>query len=88
MKEMSASEASRNFSAVLDAVEDGETVIVTRAGRRVALISSAPVASGTEFNAVVARWHGTSALDDAFAAHIARARSAASVDEDTDSWTG
>ncbi|MBV9721106.1 MAG: type II toxin-antitoxin system prevent-host-death family antitoxin, partial [Mycobacterium sp.] len=36
MREVTASEASRNFSAVLDSVERGEIIVVTRAGRRVA----------------------------------------------------
>ncbi|MGH3907938.1 MAG: type II toxin-antitoxin system Phd/YefM family antitoxin [Pseudonocardiaceae bacterium] len=30
MREVSATEASRNFSAVLDSAEHGETVLVTR----------------------------------------------------------
>jgi len=43
---MSASEAARNFSAVLDSAEHGETIVVTRSGRRVALIAPAPRANG------------------------------------------
>jgi len=41
---MTATEASRRFAALLDAVERGETVIVTRGGRRIA--SVAPASSG------------------------------------------
>jgi prevent-host-death family protein len=33
MREISASEVSRDFAAVLDAVERGETIVVTRSGR-------------------------------------------------------
>jgi prevent-host-death family protein len=43
---MSASEASRNFSTVLDSAEHGETIVVTRAGHQVALIVPAPRANG------------------------------------------
>ena len=41
---MTATEASRRFAALLDAVERGETVIVTRGGQRIA--SVAPATSG------------------------------------------
>ena len=46
MKELTASEAARRFSAVLDGTEDGETYVITRAGRRVAMIVPAPLANG------------------------------------------
>jgi antitoxin (DNA-binding transcriptional repressor) of toxin-antitoxin stability system len=36
MRSMTATEAARNFSAVLDAVEAGETIVVTRDGLPVA----------------------------------------------------
>ena len=36
MRVMTASEASRNFSALLDAIERGETVAVSRGGKRIA----------------------------------------------------
>ena len=87
MREITASEASRNFSTVLDSVEHGETIVVTRAGRRIASIAPAPAASGAAFNAVLARWREAAALDDAFAEHIAAARAAASVDVDANPWT-
>lgn len=38
MKQLSSVEAKTNFGAVLDAVEHGEEVIVTRNGKRVARI--------------------------------------------------
>ena len=87
MREITASEASRNFSAVLDSVEHGETIVVTRAGRRIASIAPASAATGAAFNAVLARWRDAAALDDAFAEHIAAARAAASVDVDASPWT-
>ncbi len=36
MRSMTATEASRNFAALLDAVEAGETIVVTRDGMPVA----------------------------------------------------
>lgn len=86
MREMTASEASRSFSAVLDAAEHGETTVVTRAGHRVATIAPAPRANGAALRAVFERWHGDSALDDTFGARVAAAREAASADLDTDPW--
>jgi prevent-host-death family protein len=83
---MSASEAARNFSAVLDATEQGETIVVTRSGRRVALIAPAPRANGAALLDVLDRWRGNPALDDAFAAQVDAARSAVSAELDTDPW--
>lgn len=88
MREMSASEASRNFSAVLDQAEHGETIVVTRSGRRVAMIVPAPRASGKALREIVGRWRGNSAFDEAFAANVAAARDAASSDLDRDPWQG
>jgi prevent-host-death family protein len=87
MREVTASEASRNFSAVLDSVERGETIVVTRAGRRVASIAPTPAATGAALNAVFTRWRGVAALDDNFAGSIDTARAAASTDDDRDPWT-
>lgn len=86
MREMSASEASRNFSAVLDLAEHGETVVVTRSGRRVALITPAPRANGKALREVFRRWQGNAALDDTFATNVAAAREAAVTDLDGDPW--
>ena len=87
MREVTASEASRNFSAVLDSVERGETILVTRAGRRVASIAPTPLATGAALNAVLRRWRGAAALDDDFAEFIDTARAAASTEDDRDPWT-
>lgn len=87
MREVTASEASRNFSAVLDSVEHGETIVVTRAGRRIASIGPAPAATGVALNAVMTRWRGSAALDEHFAQSIDTARAAASTRDDTDPWT-
>lgn len=86
MRDMTASEASRRFSAVLDAVEGGESIVITRAGRRVASILPAPRANGAALRAVFERWHGDSALDDAFAEQVESVREVAAADLDSDSW--
>lgn len=86
MREVSATEASRAFSALLDDIEHGETIVVTRGGRRIAQVTPAPLANGAALREVFARWQGADALDERFAAHMAEAREAASVEEDADPW--
>lgn len=86
MKEITASEASRNFSAVLDATEKGQTVVVTRSGRRVAVIAPAPRANGAQLLDLLDRWRAHPALDDAFAAQVDAARGAVSAELDSDPW--
>ncbi|HEX8929700.1 MAG TPA: type II toxin-antitoxin system prevent-host-death family antitoxin [Actinomycetota bacterium] len=46
MKTITATEAARNFAAVLHQAERGETIIVVRGGRRVARIGPAAAAPG------------------------------------------
>lgn len=56
MKEISATDAARRFSALLDAVEhDGETFVVTRGGRGVARIEPTAGASGAAIKALLLR---------------------------------
>jgi prevent-host-death family protein len=83
---MTASEAARNFSAVLDAAEKGQTVVVTRSGHRVALIAPAPRANGAAVLDLFARWRSHPALDDAFEARVDAARSGVSTELDSDPW--
>ena len=52
---MTATEASRRFAAVLDEAEHGETIVVTRGGRRIAIIGPAPVAAGGAVKAMLRR---------------------------------
>lgn len=87
MREVTASEASRHFSALLDSVEQGETVVVTRGGRRIAAITPAPAVNGAALNGVIAKWRGSEALDDVFSESVAGARAAASMEKDTDPWS-
>lgn len=53
MKEMTATEVARSFSAVLDAVERGESIVVTRGGERLATIAPAPRANGAAINEII-----------------------------------
>ncbi|WP_433661525.1 type II toxin-antitoxin system Phd/YefM family antitoxin [Nocardia sp. CA-128927] len=46
MTTITAAEASRNFSAVLDRAEHGETITIVRHGRTVATITPAPKRTG------------------------------------------
>jgi prevent-host-death family protein len=82
---MSASEAARRFSAVLDGAEHGETVVITRGGQRVAMIVPAPRANGRAVAEVLARWRGRLHADEDFAANVAEA-GAAPTEWDSDPW--
>jgi prevent-host-death family protein len=46
MRTVTATEASRAFAALLDDVERGETVVVTRGGKRIATIGPASAGNG------------------------------------------
>jgi prevent-host-death family protein len=72
MKVMTATEASRSFATVLDAAERGETIVVTRGGRRIAMIGPAPTAPGRMIKDFLARRAGT--LADDFETDVAAAR--------------
>jgi prevent-host-death family protein len=86
VRELSASEASRNFSAVLDAAEHGETIVVRRGGRPVALIAPAPRANGKALLSVCEKWHRRAAFDERFAENVAGARQIADGGLDADPW--
>ncbi len=87
MKEMSASEVARSFSAALDGAENGETIVITRGGHRVAMLVPAPRANGRAVLDVLATWRGRLALDDAFAAAVEAAdQGEPGLDEDP--WRG
>ena len=56
MREVTATEAARKFSDMLDAVEHRhETFVVTRGGKTVALIAPAPDTSGRALKLVLRR---------------------------------
>jgi prevent-host-death family protein len=83
--EITASDASRNFSALLDSAAQGETIVITRGGRRIAQITPVSGGNGGSLRAVLGRWHGT-AVDDQLAANIMAALAAADAQLDTDPW--
>jgi prevent-host-death family protein len=83
---MAASEASRNFSAVLDEAEHGETIVVTRNGRRVALIVPAPRANGSALLSLFQEWEGRTEFDEDFANRVAEADSLEAAELDSDPW--
>jgi prevent-host-death family protein len=83
MKVVTATEASRNFAAVLDEAERGETIMVTRGGKRIAVIGPAPTAPGRMVKAFLTRSAGT--LDDDFETDVASARAAVN-DEMRNTW--
>jgi antitoxin (DNA-binding transcriptional repressor) of toxin-antitoxin stability system len=85
MKEMSATEVARRFSAVLDGAENGEAVVITRGGRQVAMLVPAPRANGNALLDVFRRWEGRVPVGDAFEADVAAARQVP-ADLDGDPW--
>jgi prevent-host-death family protein len=85
MREITASEASRNFSALLDSAARGETTVIIRAGRRIAQITPVSGGNGGSLRAVLDHWHGT-AVDDQLVANIRAGLAAADPQLDTDPW--
>lgn len=74
MRTVTATEASRSFAALLDEVERGETVVVTRGGKRIASIGPASTGNGSEVLALLAK-----DVDEDFAADIAAASNAVTL---------
>ena len=67
---------SRSFAALLDDVERGQTVMVTRGGRRKASIGPAAASNGGDLGGLL-----TAGLPDhSFAADVAAARDAVSLE--------
>jgi prevent-host-death family protein len=54
MRTMTATEASRNFSDLLDAIERGETVTITRGNHAIAEIAPARRRTGADLHAALA----------------------------------
>ena len=83
MKEISATEAARGFSALLDAVEhDKETFVVTRGGRGIARIEPASGVSGRAVKDLLR----TSRVDPDWAAELSELREGAPDQERA--WPG
>lgn len=82
MRTMTATEASRHFSDLLDAVERGETITIVRGNNPVAEIGPAHRRTGADLRAALA---GTTPPDDAFVKSIAEAMSMV-TSEVVDPW--
>ncbi|MGO8885887.1 MAG: type II toxin-antitoxin system Phd/YefM family antitoxin [Streptosporangiaceae bacterium] len=80
---MTATEASRNFSDLLDAIERGETVTITRGHHAVAEIMPARRHTGAGLRTALER---IPPPDDRFAADIAAAL--ALISSEGDPWAG
>ena len=70
MKTMTATEASRHFSDLLDAVERGETIMIVRGSHPVAEIGPAHVRTGADLRSALA---DVPPPDEEFSRHIAEA---------------
>lgn len=82
MRTMTATEASRRFSDLLDAIERGETITITRGHRAVAEIGPVRRRTGADLRAALA---GIEPPDDKFAADVAEAV-AMVTNEERDPW--
>jgi prevent-host-death family protein len=82
MRTMTATEASRKFSDLLDAIERGETIMITRGNRAVAEIRPARRRTGADLRAALA---DIPPPDDRFEEDIAEARALLTA-EDRDPW--
>ena len=84
MLTMTATEASRNFSDPLDAIERGETITITRGHHAIAEIRPAWLRTGAELRAALEH---IPPPDDQFAEEVARALALISSEEN-DTWAG
>lgn len=84
VRTVSATEASRHFSDLLDAIEAGESVAVARGNRRIAEIRPIPRRSGRDLRTAL---EAVPPPDDAFAADIEAALGSVD-DESVDPWAG
>jgi prevent-host-death family protein len=70
MRTMTATEASRRFSDLLDAIEAGETITITRGNRPIAEIGPARQRTGADHRAALA---DTTPPDDSFERNVVAA---------------
>jgi prevent-host-death family protein len=82
MRTMTATEASRRFSDLLDLIERGESVVVTRGNRPIAEIRPARRRTGKDLRAALAE---TVAPDERFEKDITEAVALLTADG-TDPW--
>ena len=81
---MTATEASRHFSDLLDAVARGETITIVRAGQPIAEIGPAPRRTGADLRAALA---DVPPPDEEFSRRVAEAV-ALLRSEVNDPWAG
>lgn len=81
MRTISATEASRRFSDLLDAIEAGETVTVTRGNRVIAELRPARARTGSDLDAAL---RDISAPHEEFAASITE--TVGLLTENADPW--
>jgi antitoxin (DNA-binding transcriptional repressor) of toxin-antitoxin stability system len=84
MRTMTATEASRNFSDLLDAIERGETIVITRGHHVVAEMRPARLRTGADLRVALEK---IPPPDDRFAADVASALAMISSEGD-DPWAG
>jgi antitoxin (DNA-binding transcriptional repressor) of toxin-antitoxin stability system len=84
MRTMTATEASRNFSDLLDAIERGETVTITRGNHPIAEMRPAHRRTGADLRAAL---ENIPPPDDRFAEDIASALALITA-EGIDPWAG
>ncbi|MFI9462145.1 type II toxin-antitoxin system Phd/YefM family antitoxin [Streptomyces xiamenensis] len=70
MRTMTATEVARNFASVLDRAEHGETIVITRGGRRLATLAPTPAGNG----AAIKEFLAAQSPDEDFADDVAAAR--------------
>lgn len=84
MRTITATEASRRFSDLLDAIEAGETITITRGNHPIAEIGPARRRTGADLRAALV---GTTPPDDAFERSFVEAVDHLVTDEG-DPWAG
>ena len=82
MRTITATRASRGFSELIDAVERGETIAITRAGHVVAEIRPAAATTGRALREALA---DVPSLDDEFEKDVVEATALLTGDE-ADPW--
>jgi antitoxin (DNA-binding transcriptional repressor) of toxin-antitoxin stability system len=84
MRTMTATEASRNFSDLLDSIEAGETITITRGAHAVAEVRPARSRTGADLRSAL---EGVPPPDDHFSEDISGALALISG-EGNDPWAG
>ncbi|MGP3967017.1 type II toxin-antitoxin system Phd/YefM family antitoxin [Streptomyces sp. 6N223] len=81
MRTMTATEVARNFASVLDRAEHGETIVITRGGRRLATLSPATAGNG----AAIKDFLDSHPVDEEYARDVDSARDVV-TDEMSAAW--